>query len=118
MACMARSTPTSSISPHTSTILAFHHAEHPALRGRDRVRADPLYTLTQASEMLTCKACKADFTEAAAKAREEVRSLPPQWSGFVEGDPASLWIGLMFFFLFFAFAVLYHLSIDIFARLI
>jgi hypothetical protein len=71
--------------------------------GRD---ADPLYTLTQASEMLTrtdfsdgqrqcglklCQACKADFAEAAAKAREEVWSLLPQWFGFVEGDnPVSL----------------------------
>ncbi|KAF8186800.1 hypothetical protein BJ912DRAFT_970842 [Pholiota molesta] len=56
--------------------------------GRD---ADPLYTLTQASEMLT----RTDFSDgqrqSAAKAREEVWSLLPQWFGFVEGDnPASL----------------------------
>ncbi|KAF9482912.1 hypothetical protein BDN70DRAFT_904417 [Pholiota conissans] len=69
--------------------------------GRD---ADPLYTLTQASEMLTrtdfsdgqrqcglklCQACKTDFAEATAKAREEVWSLLPQWFGFIEGDKSS-----------------------------
>lgn len=71
--------------------------------GRD---ADPLYTLIQASEMLTrtdfsdgqrqcglklCAVCKADFAEATSKARDEVWSLLPQWFGFVEGDkPTSL----------------------------
>lgn len=71
--------------------------------GRD---ADPLYTLVQASEMLTrtdfsdghhqcglklCQACKSDFAEAASKAREEVWSMLPQWFGFIEGDkPTSL----------------------------
>ncbi|KAF8959815.1 hypothetical protein BDZ97DRAFT_1761154 [Flammula alnicola] len=66
--------------------------------GRD---ADPLYTLIQASEMLTrtdfsdgqrqcglklCQSCKADFAVAASKARQEVWTLLPEWFGFVEGD--------------------------------
>ncbi|PPQ88269.1 hypothetical protein CVT25_005432 [Psilocybe cyanescens] len=66
--------------------------------GRD---ADPLYTLSQATEMLSrtdfsdgqrqcglklCQPCKNDFAEAASKARQEVWTLLPQWFGFVESD--------------------------------
>ena len=69
--------------------------------GRD---ADPLYTLVQAAEMLSrtdfsdgqrqcglklCQPCKADFSEATSKAREEAWSLLPLWFGFVEGDRAD-----------------------------
>ncbi|KAJ3515569.1 hypothetical protein NLJ89_g1673 [Agrocybe chaxingu] len=71
--------------------------------GRD---ADPLYTLVQATEMLTrtdfsdgqrqcglklCKACKADFAASASKAREEVWLMLPQWFGLVDGEtPTSV----------------------------
>ncbi|EMD38779.1 hypothetical protein CERSUDRAFT_151409 [Gelatoporia subvermispora B] len=61
--------------------------------GRD---ADPLFTLTQAVDMLSrtdfsdgvrqcglkiCAACKVDFADAVAKAREEVWELIPMWFG-------------------------------------
>ncbi|KAH6911207.1 hypothetical protein BKA70DRAFT_1099792 [Coprinopsis sp. MPI-PUGE-AT-0042] len=63
--------------------------------GRD---ADPLFTLVQATEMLSrtdfsdghrttglkiCHACKVDFAASVAKAREEVWSLLPVWFGLV-----------------------------------
>lgn len=66
--------------------------------GRD---ADPLFTLTQAKEMLSrtdfsdgqrqcglkmCAPCKADFVLATTKAREEVWSLLPQIFGLVDGE--------------------------------
>ena len=65
--------------------------------GRD---ADPLYTLVQATDMLSrtdfsdgqrqcalrmCQLCKSDFSAFAAKAREEVWSLIPRWFGLEEG---------------------------------
>lgn len=64
--------------------------------GRD---ADPLFTLVQATEMLTrtdfsdgqrqtglrmCQACKVDFAKSVGRAREEVWSLLPIWFGLQE----------------------------------
>ena len=61
--------------------------------------ADPLFTLIQATEMLfrtdfsdghqqcglkLCQPCKADFAASAAKAREEVWRLLPEWFGLAE----------------------------------
>jgi hypothetical protein len=69
--------------------------------GRD---ADPLFTLVQATEMLSrtdfsdgqhqcglklCQACKADFAASVARAREDVWKMLPQWFGLVEGDKES-----------------------------
>ncbi|KAF9527872.1 hypothetical protein CPB83DRAFT_855338 [Crepidotus variabilis] len=68
--------------------------------GRD---ADPLYTLVQATEMLSrtdfsdgqkqcglklCQPCKTDFAATAVKAREEVWSSLPQYFGMVDADKA------------------------------
>jgi len=66
--------------------------------GRD---ADPLFTLVQATEMLSrtdfsdgqqhqcalklCQACKVDFAASVARAREEIWKMLPLWFGLVEG---------------------------------
>ncbi|PPQ80615.1 hypothetical protein CVT24_002707 [Panaeolus cyanescens] len=74
--------------------------------GRD---ADPLYTLVQATEMLSrtdfsdgqrqcglklCQACKTDFAASATKARQEVWTLLPQWFGLTEGDKEGSFLDL------------------------
>ncbi|KAF9042326.1 hypothetical protein BJ165DRAFT_1416003 [Panaeolus papilionaceus] len=74
--------------------------------GRD---ADPLYTLVQATEMLSrtdfsdgqrqcglklCQACKSDFAASASKARQEVWSLLPEWFGLAEGEKEGSFLDL------------------------
>lgn len=74
--------------------------------GRD---ADPLFTLVQATEMLSrtdfsdgqrqcglklCQPCKADFTVSALKARQEVWALLPTWFGLVGGEKGTSTVDL------------------------
>ena len=74
--------------------------------GRD---SDPLFTLIQAMEMLSrtdfsdgqrqcglklCQPCKVDFAASAAKAREEIWSLLPQWFALVDVEKSKLPVDL------------------------